>query len=213
MKTAHWFAQCIKDVKGKPIPNVANAIIALENDTNIRDAIAYNEMLRAPMLMHQPGMPMDTEMFNPRYPRPLTDQDVTDIQKWMQHVGLERIARQAVYDAVDLCARRNSFHPLREYLESLQWDGKPRVNVWLITKLGAELSDYVRAIGQMFLISMVARIFEPGCKADYMLVLEGPQGGLKSTACQMLAGEWFSDSLPDITSSARTRASTCAANG
>jgi len=196
MKQAHWLSQCIKDPKGKPIPNVANAITALEHDAEIRDALGYDEMLRTPVLIHQPGIPFGGDVSEPR---PLTDEDVTDIQKWLQHACLERIPRHTVRDAVDLCARRQSFHPLRDYLESLRWDGKPRVNVWLTTRLGAEFTSYTQAIGQMFLIAMVARIFEPGCKADYMLVLEGPQGILKSTACRVLADEWFSDSLPDIT--------------
>jgi predicted P-loop ATPase len=200
MRTEHWVSACIKDHKGKPIANVANAILALEGAADVRDALGYDEMLRAPVLLHQPGIPIGGDVLEPR---PLTDEDVTDIQKWMQHAGLERIPRHTVRDAVDLCARHQSFHPLREYLESLQWDGKPRVNVWLTTRLGAELTPYTQNIGQMFLIAMVARIFEPGCKADHALVLEGAQGILKSTACQVLAGEWFSDNMPDIANNAK----------
>lgn len=200
MRTEHWVSACIKDHKGKPIANVANAILALEGAADIRDALGYDEMLRAPVLLHQPGIPIAGDVLEPR---PLTDEDVTDIQKWMQHAGLERIPRHTVRDAVDLCARHQSFHPLREYLESLQWDGKPRVNVWLTTRLGTELTPYTQNIGQMFLIAMVARIYEPGCKADHMLVLEGGQGTLKSTACHVLAGEWFSDNMPDIANNAK----------
>ena len=66
---------------------------------------------------------------------------MTDIQKWMQHAGLERIGREPVRDAVDCYARDHGYHPVRDYLASLKWDGKPRVNVWLITRLGAEIPN------------------------------------------------------------------------
>jgi predicted P-loop ATPase len=178
------------------LPVLANAIAILENDPAMRDALAYDEMARMPMLVHQVGYPIGGNVVEPR---PLTDADVSEIQQWLQHAGLDRIGRQPVQDAVDFYARKHGYHPVRDYLASLQWDGKPRINVWLVTKLGAENTDYVHEIGKMFLISMVARIIDPGCKADHMLVLEGPQGALKSTACQVLAGEWFSDGLPDIT--------------
>jgi predicted P-loop ATPase len=77
-------------------------------------------------------------------------------------------------------------------------DGVPRVDTWLTSYLGSENSAYTRAIGRMFLVSMIARVEDPGCKADYMIIFEGGQGTLKSTACAILGGRWFSDSMPDV---------------
>jgi predicted P-loop ATPase len=194
-KPQHWLSRCITDDRGKPIPNLANVFLALESDPMLMDGFAFDEMLRSPMLTHEIGEPFE------RMLRPLTDEDVSDFQKWLQKAGLKRLGREPVRDAIALYAKKHhAYHPVRDYLDALQWDGQPRINVWLTTNLGAEKTPYTLAVGKMFLISMVARILEPGCKADHMLVLEGPQGTLKSTACQVLADEWFSDSLPDITS-------------
>jgi predicted P-loop ATPase len=85
-------------------------------------------------------------------------------------------------------------------LDSLEWDGTPRIGDWLGTYLGASRSDYTAVIGGMFLVSMMARVFEPGSKVDHMIVLEGAQGTLKSAACRILGADWYSDNLPDVTS-------------
>ncbi len=131
--------------------------------------------------------------------RPLTDVDVLNVQEWAQNAGLQRISKETVHDGVTSQAHANSFHPVKDYLDGLNWDGAQRLDTWLSRYLGAEPSDYASAIGRMFLTSMVARVYRPGCKVDYMLVFEGEQGDEKSTACRVLAGvDYFSDNLPPL---------------
>ncbi|QOG17594.1 virulence-associated E family protein [Bradyrhizobium sp. SEMIA] len=187
-----WLAQCISE-NGKPLPIVTNALVALRRDPNISDAFAYDEMQRCVMLLHEIGQP-----FAPFNSRPVVDEDVTIVTEYLQKAGIRRIARDTVRDAVNAWARERSFHPIRDWLQSLIWDGQKRVNVWMTTKLGAALNPYTQAIGKMFLISLVARICEPGAKVDYMVVLEGTQGAMKSSACAILGGDYYSDNLPEI---------------
>ncbi len=95
--------------------------------------------------------------------------------------------------------RRNSFHPVREYLDHVQsrWDGLPRINKWLNAYGGAPESEFIETIGAITLIAACRRVREPGCKFDEMLIMEGKQGISKSLAIRALAGdEWFSDSAP-----------------
>jgi predicted P-loop ATPase len=89
-------------------------------------------------------------------------------------------------------------HPVREYLSKLAWDGEERLDSWLIDYLGAEDSQYVRAVARKTLIGAVARIFEPGAKFDTVLTLIGKKGIYKSEIIKRLFGEWFSDTMGDI---------------
>jgi predicted P-loop ATPase len=185
-----WLADCICSETGKALPTLANALIGLR--AVMPNMFAFDEMMRAPMLMS----PLAKELgFKPRA---VTDVDVGFLQERLQHLGLKRVTKDIVHQAVDVRAHECRFHPVRNYLESLEWDGKSRISILFPSYFGTDDTDYEKAIGCMFLVAMVARIFQPGAKADYMVVLEGPQGNLKSTACRVLGGEWFSDSLPSI---------------
>src|SRR5262245_59812264 len=87
------------------------------------------------------------------------------------------------------------YHPVLNYLSRCQWDGKARLDTWAVRYLGAEDTPYVRTVAAKWLISAVARVHVPGCKADCMLILEGHQGLGKSTALKTLAQPWFSDEI------------------
>jgi predicted P-loop ATPase len=190
-----WLASTIRDRRGEALPILSNIMVALRTAPEIAESFTFDSMLCAPILTR--ALPASIGELGP-YPRAVRDADVSQLQEWLQRRGLPRISKDMTHQAVDFRARERTFHPVRDYLDGLSWDRKPRLDRWLAYHLGAEHSSYTEAVGRMFLIAMVARIFEPGCKADYVLVLEGDQGVRKSTACRILAGEWFSDALPDV---------------
>jgi Virulence-associated protein E-like domain len=190
-----WLDAVHKSDTGKPLSNLANVLIALRADMALIGLFARDLMFCGDILM-QP-MPCG-KLEDPFWPRPISDDDITALQEFLQNAGLKRISKDTVHQAVSLRARECAFHPVGDYLEGLVWDGESRLQNWLTTYLGAEVTPYTRGIGDKFLVSMVARIYQPGCKADHMLVLEGEQGELKSSMCSVLADPWFSDALPDI---------------
>jgi predicted P-loop ATPase len=188
-----WLSFCATE-NGRVLSNLANVMIALRSDPAMRDLFAFDEMLRASKLMLSPD-------HDPQFtPRPVTDVDIGHLQEWLQWAGFGKVGKETCHQAVDMRASEHAFHPVRDYLASLQWDGRVRLPTWLNAYLGAERTAYTESVGHMFLIAMVARIFQPGCQQDYMLILEGPQGEMKSSACRILGGAYFSDHLPDVTS-------------
>jgi predicted P-loop ATPase len=184
--------------KKKPIGNLHNAITALRYESSLAGMLKFNQMARAAFISRPPDSMMPSE----GYPHEIKDPDLTEIRHYLQEVvGMRTVPKETVAEAVDYVALDVCYHPLRDMLEALQWDGLPRLNTWMADCLGVEDNPYHTTVGRLFLIALVARIYQPGCKADYMVVLEGEQGKMKSLACEVLADPWFSDALPeDITS-------------
>ena len=104
-----------------------------------------------------------------------------------------RISDRDLKAAVDIVARENSFHPVREYLERQVWDGKPRIETLFVRYLGAKDTPYSRSVARMMMVAGVARVMKPGHKFDFAVILEGLQGKRKSTFIRILAKNWFAE--------------------
>lgn len=126
----------------------------------------------------------------------LTDDDVTRLLD-IAHRSDLRCSREFLYERLRATALANRYHPVREWLAELEWDGKGRLDGWLVTYMGADDTPLNRAVGRLTLIAAVRRVMKPGTKFDTMLVLEGSQGVGKSSAIATLLPdvEWFSDNF------------------
>lgn len=111
-------------------------------------------------------------------------------------------SRQDFADALKNVSMRNKFHPVRELLDSLTWDGKEHIRSLLPEYLGAEDSDYTYQVMRLWMLGAVSRVYKPGSKFDYTIILQGSQGIGKSTFLKLMAldDSWFNDSLDSLDS-------------
>ena len=187
-----WIEQLKTNEKtGFPLPTAKNAEIILSNGP-LKGVLAYDafgntEVIRKPLPWRGRERPYEDY-------EPWLGADDRRLEHWFGKT-YEIKSGTTIKNAFTEVAHLNRFHPIIEYLEDQEWDGKPRVDRLFVDYLGAANTAYVREVTRKMLIAAVKRLYEPGCKFDYMLVLVGPQGAGKSTIIQMLALRWFSDSL------------------
>lgn len=163
-----------------------NVMLALMHHPELQGMVARDDFAGRAMRMRTTPWGAAPGEWNPT--------DDRELGLWLaQQCRLLIRAEGTLAAGVEMAAQRAAFHPVKDYLAGLRWDGTSRIEHWLQDCLGADDTLYARRAGAYFLIAMVARVMRPGCKADHMLVLEGPQGRGKSSALRVLAGEWFSD--------------------
>lgn len=132
------------------------------------------------------------------------ENDELELGNWLSREHwLPPMSRQTLEEAVVMVARRHRYHPARARFTALQgtWDGEKRAATWLarccrsegVLADGDPLQEYLKRVGVWLLMAICARVMTPGCKFDYMLILEGGQGLGKSTLARLLGGDWFAD--------------------
>jgi predicted P-loop ATPase len=190
--TADWHNRLIRSAKGYPSACLENALVALKCAPEWREVLHYDESaLNVVAQVQPPWAPLRDVPFRWR------DDDDVRTAAWLQRHGI-MVSKEIAGQAIQTIAQDHPFHPIRDYLNALEWDKVPRIDYWLTLYMSAEPSRYINAVGAKWLIGAVARVFRPGCKNDTCLILEGPQGLLKSTALRTLAEPWFADEIADL---------------
>lgn len=184
-----WIDMLDKSAKGFE-STIRNYTLIMENDPRLKGSYYYDAFRERPMVSGD----LPWIAFSEREGRGWVDADDAGLRRYIEDI-YKITSAPKVKDGVELAMLHNVRHPVREYLESLVWDGEKRAEELFITYLGAEDCAYTRAVTKAALVGAVARIYRPGCKHDHMLVLVGPQGCRKSTTLAKLGKEWFSDSL------------------
>lgn len=176
------------NTSGAPEKCIQNYRTALELDPELKGVIQKNQFsgridVTGPVPWNRSG---ESNVWS--------DEDAANLRIHMEPL-FGKVPKADLLDAVAAAAGDQAYHPVRDYLNGLVWDGRPRLDTLFIDYLGAQDSEYTRAVTRKSFVAAVARIMNPGCKYDTMVVLVGKQGRHKSTILAKMGGAWFSDSL------------------
>lgn len=185
-----WVGQLTCNKNGKFDNTINNVQLIMEHDAGLRGKYFYDTFKeRMTVCGDLPWCKLAD-----RITTTWTDTDDAGLRNFLE-IKYEIVNTMKIGDAVLLAMQSCMRHPVREYLLSLKWDGVARADTIFIDYLGAEDTEYTRTVTRKALIGAVARIMQPGCKHDHILVLVGPQGCRKSTTLAKLGKSWFSDSF------------------
>ncbi|WP_321836346.1 VapE domain-containing protein [Pseudomonas kulmbachensis] len=180
-----WKDQLARTENGSLIAHMQNVELILGNDERWAGVITFSAFSSKIVKLRTPPYGGGTGDWG--------DIDDIRVMKWLAQQYNLRVKASSVIEAVSVVAHDNSFHPVRNYLNKLEWDRVPRLDTWLTTVMGVAQSGYSAKVGKRWMISAIARVMRPGCKADSVMILEGGQGEGKSTAMSILGGYWFMD--------------------
>ncbi|WP_238322021.1 virulence-associated E family protein [Komagataeibacter europaeus] len=193
-----WMDLLARGAGGRIVPSLSNCLVLLGHDARLRGMLAWDEFSCRHIITRAAPPPYDSAQPAPGpYPRPMEDMDAALIQAYLQRAYDLPVSRTVGEQACRTAAMMRRTHPVREWLDGLRWDGTPRLGAWLHHALGCADDAYHAAVGARFLCAAVRRVRSPGCKFDYVPVLEGRQGMGKSRLLATLFGTaWFKDDLP-----------------
>lgn len=188
-----WVTKLSTDKRGNYEPTTDNIVIILQNDPRLKDKIGGVDIF-AQKPIKRGSLPW--WKYDPHKPS-WTDTDDAAL-RYLLEKDYSIVAKGKTDDAIVYTHEQNAFHPIREYLNVLKWDGAERLDTLFIDYLGSSDTPYIRAVTRKAFTAAVARVYEPGCKYDYMPVLIGKQGIGKSHILSVMGGIWFSDSITTI---------------
>lgn len=171
-----------------------NCVLMIENEKELKNRFRFNQFTSKIEVTDR--MPWEEERKNPS--RVINDLEVSHVALHLAKKFKVEFSTPKTWEALHLIANKAPYHPIREEIASYVWDGTKRLDTWLPYYCGAVDNEYTRHVGRKTLVGACARLFSPGCKFDYVLIMEGEQGTGKSATCRIIGGKWFGDSHLDV---------------